>query len=178
MTVNAKMKLGFLSSSIPRPLDEKEEDFEKWSMCNDMVHSWLLNDFTLELAQTFSYSKIASNLWSNLMDKFDVSNGPLLFQLKRKIVTCTQGTDNIIVYNNRITKLQSEYDAYRKKTICIHFRENEDERLIELFMGLKDSFLYIREHILLMNPLPSMNKAYPLVIDLGRRTTRGQPQVF
>lgn len=38
MVVNAKKKLGFFTGSIVKPLDEKE-DYEKWSMCNDMVHS-------------------------------------------------------------------------------------------------------------------------------------------
>lgn len=41
MVVNAKKKLSFLIGSIPRPIDEKEEDFEKWSMSNDMVHLWI-----------------------------------------------------------------------------------------------------------------------------------------
>lgn len=119
---------------------------------------------TLELAQDFSYSEIAFDLWSELNDKFDVPNEPPLFQLKKKIANCTQGQDNIITYYNKITKLWSEYDAWRRKTIFVHFRANEDERILELLMGLNDSFVNIRGQILLMNPLPSMNKAYPLLI--------------
>lgn len=74
------------------------------------------------------------------------------------------GQDSILVYYNRITKLWSEYDDCRKKTICAHYLINEDERLLELPVGLNDNFVTIRGHILLMDPLPSLNTAYQLLI--------------
>ncbi|GAV89126.1 LOW QUALITY PROTEIN: UBN2_3 domain-containing protein, partial [Cephalotus follicularis] len=38
------------------------------------------------------------------------------------------------------------------------------DRLLQFLMGIKDSYTIIRSQILLMNPLPTVNKAYSMVL--------------
>lgn len=46
MVVNSKKKLGFLTCTIFEPREDDDDTYEKWSMCNDMVYSWILNNIT------------------------------------------------------------------------------------------------------------------------------------
>ncbi|GAV62904.1 LOW QUALITY PROTEIN: UBN2_3 domain-containing protein, partial [Cephalotus follicularis] len=43
------------------------------------------------------------------------------------------------------------------------------DRLLQFLMGLNDSYTAIRSQILLMNPLPTVNKAYSLVLQEERQ---------
>lgn len=46
-----------------------------------MVTSWLLNSLSREIVASVLYSKTAENLWTDLEDRFDQSNGAKLYQL-------------------------------------------------------------------------------------------------
>lgn len=61
-------------------------EYEKWSTCNDLVQSSILNATIPEIAQSFSYAENAAELWSVLKKRFDVPNGPILFLLKKRIM--------------------------------------------------------------------------------------------
>ncbi|KAJ8620021.1 hypothetical protein MRB53_028550 [Persea americana] len=57
----------------------------------------------------------------------------------------------------------------------------QEERLMQFLMGLNDSFSAIRSQILLMDPLPAVNKAYSLVLQEENQRlmrTRYESQIY
>lgn len=49
-----------------------------------------------------------------------------------------------------ITKVMSDFD--------------NDDKLIQFLMGLNDCYDHVRNQILILEPLPSVNKAYSMVL--------------
>uniref|UniRef100_A0A2C9V5H2 Uncharacterized protein n=1 Tax=Manihot esculenta TaxID=3983 RepID=A0A2C9V5H2_MANES len=88
--------------------DPEYEDFEKWVREDNMVTSWLLNPLSKEIVETFLYATSAQDLWEEIKGRFEVSNGPLLYQLKRGISFFTQSNMAVIVYFTKLRKLWEE----------------------------------------------------------------------
>ncbi|XP_060195335.1 uncharacterized protein LOC132624596 [Lycium barbarum] len=78
--------------------------------------------------------------------------------------------DGKCAYFSRMKELWEEFDSTmpclgfpcpESKTYAEHF---EYQRLMQFFMGLNDSFNQYRSRIMMMYPIPSVNKAYSLII--------------
>ncbi|XP_075095218.1 uncharacterized protein LOC142173512 [Nicotiana tabacum] len=80
--------------------------------------------------------------WSSLEHRFGQSNKAKLYHLRKELSSC------LCVCEGK-QKLEKALD---------------DERLIQFLMGLNDSYGQARGTILMMNPLPSINHAYSLVL--------------
>ena len=44
------------------------------------------------------------------------------------------------------------------------YQKEQEDRLLQFLLGLIESFAVVRGQILMMNPLPPVNKAYALVL--------------
>uniref|UniRef100_A0A803LNH9 Isochorismatase-like domain-containing protein n=1 Tax=Chenopodium quinoa TaxID=63459 RepID=A0A803LNH9_CHEQI len=80
----AKNKDGFITGSLKEP-DVSHSDHQRWKRADYMVVSWILSSMSAELADDFAYIDSASELWSELQERFGQSNGPLVYQLKKEI---------------------------------------------------------------------------------------------
>lgn len=74
--LNSKHKMRFITSQMKKPV-ETSSNFE-WDSCNNMVMSWLTNSMTDELAGSVLYYSTVDQLWANIKQRFDQSNGPLI----------------------------------------------------------------------------------------------------
>lgn len=89
----------------------------------------------------------------------------------------TQGNSYIMIYYTRLKKLWDELDLLRVSPICqcgamkdclcnVQSKTkilNEEDRLIQFLLGLHDRYEAARSQILLMDPFPSLHKAYSLL---------------
>uniref|UniRef100_A0A1S4BBM9 Retrotransposon Copia-like N-terminal domain-containing protein n=1 Tax=Nicotiana tabacum TaxID=4097 RepID=A0A1S4BBM9_TOBAC len=141
IALSAKNKIGFINGACPAPT-LTSRDYQPWSRCNDMVTSWLLNSLSKDIGDNVIYSKSAKDLWTSLEHRFGQSNGAKLYHLRKELSSC------LCVCEGK-QKLEKSLD---------------DERLIQFLMGLNDSYGQARGTILMMNPLPSINHAYSLVL--------------
>ena len=61
MALGAKLKLGFIDGSLPKP-PVIDNNCQRWIHCDNMVTCWILNSMIAELSDSFLYSQSASDL--------------------------------------------------------------------------------------------------------------------
>ncbi|XP_019227716.1 PREDICTED: uncharacterized protein LOC109209000 [Nicotiana attenuata] len=139
-----------------------------------MVTSWILNSLSKEIADSVEYANDAVELWRELEDHYEQTNGARLYQIQKEINDLSQGTLDITTYYTQLKKLWEELSTFSAKTQCscqctCRAKENmhkaeQDRRLIQFLMGLNEVYTEVRGNILMMNPLPSMAQAFSLLI--------------
>ncbi|XP_039128401.1 uncharacterized protein LOC120264640 isoform X2 [Dioscorea cayenensis subsp. rotundata] len=174
LALTAKKKLGFVTGSCKKPSSDSE-DLENWEVCNSMVISWILNGLSQDISESVVYMKVASDVWQELEERFGQANGPQFFQIQQELSQIRQGSSSITAYYTRIKKLWDEIQSLSNLPPCTcglnqeHQKLEEKQRLMQLLMGLNESYLAIRGHILLMKPLPTVREVYALLIQEERQ---------
>ncbi|XP_011079193.1 uncharacterized protein LOC105162772 [Sesamum indicum] len=134
-----------------------------------MVVSWILNSISKDIAEAFLYAESARDLWVELEARFGESNGPLVYQIQRKIASISQKNDTVATYFTRLKKLWDELNTLDPLPVCScdaskkMSEKNASYQLIQFLMGLNDIYDHVKNQILLMDPLPTAAKAYSMV---------------
>ncbi|KAH0672224.1 hypothetical protein KY284_023311 [Solanum tuberosum] len=142
-----------------------------WDRCNAIVLSWIMNCVSKELLGGIVYSTNAAAVWSDLKERYDKVDGSRIFQLYKEIASASQGTSSISVYFARLRDLWVEFDSITPVPGCdcaksrdfVMFMDNQ--KLLQFLMGLNESYEQASGQILMMIPLPSLNKAYSMLIE-------------
>ncbi|XP_059596413.1 uncharacterized protein LOC132254553 [Vitis vinifera] len=146
MALTAKNKVGFVDGTISRPMSH-DLIYGAWNRCNSMISSWIINAVSREIADSLLYLDSACDIWKDLNDRFNQGNGPRIFQIKKQLSALNQGSLDV---NSYFTKLKILWDELRE------------------FQPVP-----IRGQILMMDPLPAINKVFSLVIQEERHRTVG-----
>ena len=89
----------------------------------------------------------------------------------------SQGTMALSTYFTKLKALWDELEASRTPFTCnqrqIHIDQCEEDRLMQLLMGLNESYKTVRSNILMMSPLSNVRQAYSLLIqeEMQRQVT-------
>lgn len=76
-----------------------------------MVHLWLLHSLSPELSISFLLCEDPASTWAELEKCFNLSNGPMLYEILVDIYTLLQrGDDSMCTYYTKLTKLWSSYN--------------------------------------------------------------------
>lgn len=135
-----------------------------------MVISWILNSLGKEIADSIEYVNDAVELWNELEDRYDQTNGAKLYKIHKEINDLSQGISDITDYYTKMKKLWEELNSLNTKMQCscactcgakesVH-KEEQDMRLIQFLMGLNEVYTTVRGTILMMNSLPSLTQAF------------------
>ncbi|KAM0048148.1 putative RNA-directed DNA polymerase [Helianthus debilis subsp. tardiflorus] len=168
IALSAKNKLGFINNGVSRPIDDLHSAL--WQRCNDMVTSWILNTLSRDISGSVLYAETAQQLWNELNVRYGQANGAKLYQLQKNLCEITQGNNDIATYFTKIKSIWDELNALNQMPSCtcgvthLVAKREEDQRLVQFLMGLNLSYDTIRSNILMMQPLPSINHAYALLI--------------
>lgn len=168
-----KNKTGFINGKIQKPSVDSP-NFAQWERCDDMVTSWILNSLSKDLRDSLQYVDNARELWDELEDRYDQTNGAKLYQLQREINDLSQGNLDITGYYTKIRKLWEELNTLDTNSQCsclcicggkskMHKAEL-DRRLIQFLMGLNEVYTIVRGSILMMNPLPTMAQTFSILV--------------
>ncbi|XP_016199632.1 uncharacterized protein LOC107640636 [Arachis ipaensis] len=166
--LNAKRKLGFITGSVPKPDPITEpEKFENWQCANDVISTLILNSVTKEVATSLVYIDSAVELWNDLKECLQHGNIPRVFELKRDLMNLRQGATSVSQYFIRIKVLWEELNSYHPvQCNCGDVHATQEFLQVEyihyFLMGLDESFFQIRGQILLLEPLPTINKVISL----------------
>jgi hypothetical protein len=173
--LSAKNKLGFVNGSISQPIDPLDPLFDIWTRCNDLVLSWLTNCMSKEIYASVIYAVTAKEIWDELRDRYSDSDGPRVFHLKQAICSLKQDQLPVSTYYTRLKALWDEFSNYRPIPNCtcganctcglykILTDYQHKDYVLSFLMGLNESFLQVRGQILLMQPLPPMNKVFFMI---------------
>ena len=111
-------------------------------------------------------------------DRFEQSNGPRIFQLRRDLLNHVQHQQSVSVYFTKLKALWEELSNFRPVCSCgkctyggvqnLH-SYFQIEYVMSFLMGLNDSFAQIRAQLLLLDPIPPMNKVFSLVVQEERQ---------
>ena len=129
-----------------------------------------MNSITKELLNGIVYASSAHLVWKDLQERFDKVNGSRIFQLHREIVTLVQGTYSISTYFSKLKLLWDEYSSIVQLPTCecsmskTYVDHMQNQKLLQFLMGLNETYLHARSQILMMNPLPSVNQAYSMLV--------------
>ncbi|XP_019252677.1 PREDICTED: uncharacterized protein LOC109231472 [Nicotiana attenuata] len=168
-----KNKLGFITRDTEKPVANSPL-FRQWERCDDMVTSWILNSLSKDITDSVEYVNDSVELWKELQDRYDQTNGAKLYQIQKEINDLSQGVLDITGYYTKMKKLWEELNTLSVKAHCscictcgakenMHKAE-QDRRLIQFLMGLNEVYTVVRGSILMMNPLPNMAQAFALLI--------------
>ncbi|KAB5519408.1 hypothetical protein DKX38_023727 [Salix brachista] len=185
LSLGAKNKLGFIEGTVKIPsASENPDQYSHWLQCNDMVLSWILNSVQPEIADSVIYSTTAHEIWEDLKERFSQSNAPRIFQLHREITSLTQGHMSVACYFTKIKGLWDELASYNDLPTCScgamkkHHEREERNGLLQFLMGLNESYSAVRGQILLMNPLPTLRRAYALVSQEEKQRELGSGRII
>jgi hypothetical protein len=174
MALTAKNKVHFIDGSMPKP-DPSSADFLPWTRCNNMVLSWIINSVSKEIAGSIIYIDTSEAMWRDIKDRFSQQNGPRIFQIQKAISALSQDNLSVSSYFTSLKGLWDELLNYRPLPACscgamkTLVEYQHQEYVFQFLMGLNDSFSYVRGQILLLDPLPPINKVFSLVTQEERQ---------
>ncbi|XP_055823271.1 uncharacterized protein LOC129891811 [Solanum dulcamara] len=117
-----------------------------------------------------TYASDSRKIWESLKEKFDKKNSVRTFYLHKEIAFLTQGSNTVSFYFSRLSDLWDEFDALIPPPTCncetsrVFTKHKQKHRIFQLFTGLNDSYSRAKSQILMMQPLPSLNQIYALVM--------------
>ncbi|XP_050234723.1 uncharacterized protein LOC126682967 [Mercurialis annua] len=193
MALISKNKIKFVDGTIPVP---KKDDtgFSVWERCNTLVMSWLMRTLSPTIAQSVIWIDNARDIWDDLHERFTQGDAIRISDLQNEIYSLKQGTSSINDYFTHLRTIWDELSNLRPIPSC-HCQSmcecglietirkyHEQDLVIRFLKGLNENFAVIKSQILLMEPLPTINRAFALVVQQERETATGssyvQPQVI
>ncbi|XP_019252791.1 PREDICTED: uncharacterized protein LOC109231594 [Nicotiana attenuata] len=127
-----------------------------------------------DIADSVEYVNDSVELWKELQDRYDQTNGAKLYQIQKEINDLSQGVLDITGYYTKMKKLWEELNTLSVKAHCSCIctcgaKENmhkakQDRRLVQFLMRLNEVYTVVRGSILMMNPFPNMAQAFALLI--------------
>ncbi|XP_019229907.1 PREDICTED: uncharacterized protein LOC109210885 [Nicotiana attenuata] len=126
------------------------------------------------------HSNSARDLWKQLEDRYGQSDVAQLFGLRKKLLEIVQGSNDIATYFNNIKAIWDELNALDAKIpctciecICEAKHKNkaieEGRQLVQFLMGLNETYTACRGNIMMMTPIPNIDKAYSLLLQEERQ---------
>jgi hypothetical protein len=170
MTLTVKYKIGFIDGSMKEPDEKKPDEHQQWNRCNSLVKTWLLGSMSKDIAASIINCKDARQMWLDLQERFSHVNVVQLFNIENEIHNCVQGNMSVGSYFTKLKGLWDERDALCTFPTCTCGSVKEvaayldTQKTMKFLMGLSDSYVGVRSNTLLQDPLPTINKAYSLVL--------------
>lgn len=175
--LSAKKKSEFVDGSIQRPAS----DHAAWKRCNNMVISWLVHSISLSITQSILWMDDAQDIWKDLKSRY--SQGYLLriSELQQDMTSIKQVDKSIIEYFTRLHVIWDELESYRPDPICVCnpkcscdalsnvLERKKQDHVMQFLRGLNDQFSTVRSSVLMMDPLPSIAKAFSYAMQQERQ---------
>jgi hypothetical protein len=185
--LSAKNKIGFVNGTILQPNDQSDPVFSDWQRCNDLVLFWITNCLSRQIYATVLYAHTAKEVWDDLQQRYSHSNGTRVHHLKQAIASFKQDGLSVSDYFTHLKGLWDEFLNYRPIPSCTCGAKcmcGLSKTLIEyqhydyvhsFLMGLNETFAAVRGQIVLMEPLPGINKVFSLIQNHEKKGARILP---
>lgn len=170
------MKLGFITGKYLRPNEPDDPNkADQWDRVDCLVRLWILNTISKEIMDAFLFAPTSKVLWDSIQDRYGQQNGPLLYQLQRDISTISQGSSSIESYFTKLMKLRDELFSCQPPLPChCDVGQQRVERrsancVMQFLMGLNETYDQVRNQILVMEPLPTIDRVYSMLLSVERQ---------
>jgi len=171
VSLSARNKIGFIDRTCVKP-PENSPQFRQWDRCNNMVISWLTSSLSPDIAESVQYLDTVESIWKQLNNRYGTVNGTKVFELKRELASTFQGSLDIPSYFNKLKKIWDELEVIRSSHAnscnCAAKeglqKEREEDKVHQFLMGLNEVYVGVRSNLLMMNPLPSLDCVYNILL--------------
>ena len=179
-----KNKYKFVDGSIPVP-NEDDLNRSAWERCNNLVHTWIINSISPSIAHSVVFIEYAIDMWNDLKDRFMRGDRIRVAQLHQEIANLKQGEHKITDYFTELRGLWEELDQYRPMPqctcpmpcTCLAMRNTKsfraEDRIIQFLIGLNEEYQGVVSQVLLMDPMPPINRVFSLVMQQERKLQYG-----
>ncbi|XP_075109190.1 uncharacterized protein LOC142180981 [Nicotiana tabacum] len=172
VALSAKNKIAFVDGTCLQPTTTVVEQ-KLWDRCNNMVISWLTASLSPEIAESVQYSETAQSIWVQLQTRYGTANRTKIFELKRELAHTSQGPLDIASYFSKLKGLWDELGVvctnHGQRCTCAAkpgiIQEDEENRLFQFLMGINETYMGVRSNLLMMQPPPSLNSAYNILLN-------------
>ncbi|KAL0319642.1 UNVERIFIED_CONTAM: hypothetical protein Sradi_5225700, partial [Sesamum radiatum] len=179
IALEGKDRLGFIDGSCGRPAEGSIE-LKQWKITDPLVRTWILSTMAKDIVNDFLYAASARSLWTELEARYGESDGPLVYKIRREISSITQGNSSVTTYYTNLKQYWDELICLKPPAMCscgqcvcdsnrVKQEEIEENHLMQFLMGLSEPYDNIRSQILVLDPLPSVNKAYSMILRVERQ---------
>ncbi|RDX91660.1 hypothetical protein CR513_26323, partial [Mucuna pruriens] len=181
VALRSKNKFQFVDGTLPRPM-ATDPNFQAWDRCNTMVLSWLFHSLHPSISESVMWMENAFDVWKDLRERYYQGDIFRISELQEDMYMLKQGESSITTYFTQLKTLWQELDNFRPIPSCkcviqcssctlIPTIENyrEVDRVIRFLKGLNDDYSAVRSQIMLMDPLPNVNKVFSLLIQQERQ---------
>ncbi|XP_016502890.1 uncharacterized protein LOC107821015 [Nicotiana tabacum] len=176
VSLSGRNKIEFIDGTLPRPSPNSPES-KHWDRCNNKVIFWLTSSLSFSIAESVQYSETAEDIWKQLNRRYETINGTKVFEIKKELASTNQGSLDIASYFNKLKKLWDELRVMRTchGSTCTSAvkagiqKEEEEDRLHQFLMGLNDTYISVRSNLLMMQPPPSLDSAYNILLQDERQ---------
>ncbi|XP_072950413.1 uncharacterized protein [Typha angustifolia] len=171
IALSVKNKVCFIDGSITRPVGI-DPSINSWIRNNNIVISWILNSVSKDISASVIFSDSAREIWIDLKERYLQKNGPKIFQLRRDLMNLSQGQMSVSTYFTKLKTIWEELGNYKPVCTCNRCScggiksiadHHQMEYVMSFLMGLNDSFSQVRGQLLLMDPIPPINKVFALI---------------
>lgn len=80
--------------------------------------SWILNYVSKEISTSNMFAKMTCEIWNDLKERFEQSNGPRIFQIRKEVVNLIQNQDSVGVYFTKLKSLWEELSNFGPHCSC------------------------------------------------------------
>jgi hypothetical protein len=179
--LHGKLKIEFIDGSITVPTDPFDPSFRAWNRCNSLVHSWILNSISDSIAQSLVFLENAIDVWTDLRERFAQADLVRIAELQQEIHSLKQESRTVTEFYSDLKLLWEELEIYipipncscRNRCTCEAMRSARNNHTvlyaIRFLTGLNEHFAMVKSQILLMDPLPTMNRVFSLVLQHERQ---------
>ena len=177
--LKGRNKLGFVDGTITQPRtpsvsiasasESENAKLLKWERTNAVVCSWLLGSMSESIYSNHIHSETAKEIWDEIAETYNKSDGSVMFNLHQKINSLTQNGSPLSEYFTKLDSLWKDFDGLINITECtceVAVKLKDHARLMKLMQflsGLDESYNQVKSHILLMEPLPTVKTAYSIL---------------
>ncbi|KAK2451623.1 putative mitochondrial protein [Trifolium repens] len=190
--LGAKLKIEFIDGTLPQPLDPFDPSIRAWNRCNMLVHSWIMNSVSDSIAQSIVFMENALDVWNDLKERFSQGDLIRISELQQEIYSLQQESKTVTEYFSSLKLLWEELEIYLPMPACsctvrctcascsctvrctcssmrLARANHQLLYIIRFLTGLNDNFSMVKSQILLMDPLPPLNKVFSMVIQHERQ---------
>ncbi|GAU50616.1 hypothetical protein TSUD_290710 [Trifolium subterraneum] len=176
----SKNKLKFVDGTLPLP-HVSDPLHEPWIRCNNMVLSWIQRSISETIVKSIMWCDCAAVVWKCLERRFAHGDIFRIADILEEIARYQQGTLDISSYFTHLTTLWEELENFRPLKDCSCAipctcgaasdlkKYKEQDKVIKFLKGLNEQYASVRSQIMLLDPLPDIDRCFSLVLQQERQ---------
>ncbi|CAN1194248.1 hypothetical protein LINPERHAP2_LOCUS42462 [Linum perenne] len=179
LVLAGKNKLGFIDGSIAAPLPT-DALFPLWTRNNQLLLSWIQRSVSPTIAHSIIWMESARDTWCELKERFSQGDAFRIADLQERIFAFRQNSLSVSEYFTQLKSLWDELSNFRPIPTCACSSvcscilatirvQHQGDLVIHFLRGLNESFAAARGSIMLLEPLPSVNRAFSMMIQQERK---------